>query len=314
MRSLMDDVQGGVIARRQLRELHARDHDIRRLLRRKVLTPIHPGVYVGHTGRPTWGQRAWAAVLACDPAALTGASALPGDRKDGPIEVMVAVDRTVRAPKGVLVRRHARFWEQVDWTTYPPRQLVAEAAIDAAAAKASIGEAYALLAGLVQRRHVRAADLSRALRRRRRLRGRTLLAGLLDDLGAGACSVLEREYLRRVERLHGLPVGERQAPDEAGGRLVERDVLYREFGLVVELDGRAFHDSAAARDADGKRDLAAAVERDLRTVRLSTGQVIGDACATADMVGRLLQRGGWTGAVRRCPDCSSPESKVAVTR
>jgi len=305
MRALMDDVQGGVIARWQLVELHARDHDVRRLLRRKALTPVHPGVYVGHTGRPAWGQRAWAAVLACWPAALAGASALPDHPTEGPIEVMVAVDRTVRPPAGVSVRRRADFDEQVDWAAYPPRQILAEAAIDAAAGKESTTDAYALLAGLVQRKHVRAADLARALRRRRRLRGRVLLADLLDDLGAGACSVLEREYLRRVERRHRLPAGERQAPDDADGRRSERDVLYRDFGLVVELDGRAFHDTAAARDSDGARDLAAAVERDLRTVRLATGQVIGDACVTAERIGHLLQRGGWTGAVRRCPDCPS---------
>jgi predicted methyltransferase len=49
-----------------------------------------------------------------------------------------------------------------------------------------------------------------------------------------------------------------------------RDVVYAEFEQVVELDGRLFHDSADARDADLDRDLDAAVER-LGTVRLGWG-------------------------------------------
>jgi hypothetical protein len=35
-----------------------------------------PGVYVNHTGDPTWLQRAWAGVLYYWPAALAGASAM----------------------------------------------------------------------------------------------------------------------------------------------------------------------------------------------------------------------------------------------
>jgi hypothetical protein len=88
MERLRDDIQGGVISRRQLRELHAEDHDIRRLVRNRELTAIHPGVYVNHTGNPTWGQRACAAVLACWPAALTGRSALPKPREHAPIDAV----------------------------------------------------------------------------------------------------------------------------------------------------------------------------------------------------------------------------------
>jgi hypothetical protein len=145
--------------------------------------------------------------------------------------------------------------------------------------------------------------LLEALRRRPRMRDRRLLAELLADLKDGACSVLEREYLRRVERAHGLPAGERQVADSIGGVSVERDVTYAAYGLVVELDGRAFHGSAAARDSDHARDLDAAVSRDLRTVRLTYGQVLGDSCRTAARIGELLGRGGWPGKVTPCTDC-----------
>lgn len=300
---LRDEIQGGVISRRQLRDLHAQDHDIRRLVRNRELAVIHPGVYVNHTGNPTWGQRAWAAVLVCWPAALTGRSALPKPPERSSIEVMVPMGRTVRAPKGVLVRRRARFEGYVDWAAYPPRQLLAEAAIDAAAAAGDPGEAFSLLADLVQTKAVRASALVEALSRRPRLRDRRLLGELLEDLNDGACSVLEREYLRRVERAHGLPAGERQVADSVAGVSVERDVTYAAYGLVVELDGRAFHGSAAARDADHARDLDAAAVRGLRTVRLTYGQVLGDPCRTAARIGELLRLGGWEGQVRSCPDC-----------
>lgn len=300
---LRDQVQGGVISRRQLRELHAQDHDIRRLVRTRELAVIHPGVYVNHTGNPTWGQRAWAAVLACWPAALTGRSALPKPPERGPIEVMIPMSRTVRAPDGVIVRRRARFDGYVDWAAYPPRQHVAEAAVDAAVEAGGVAEAFAMLADLVQAKVIRPTSLIEALGHRRRMSDRQLMVGLLEDLKAGACSVLEREYLRRVERAHGLPTGERQAADSIEGVSVERDVTYAAYGLVVELDGRAFHGSAAARDADHARDLDAAVARDVRTVRLTYGQVLGDPCRTAVRIGELLGRGGWPGAVTPCPDC-----------
>lgn len=300
---LRDDIQGGVIARRQLRELHAQDHDIRRLVRTRELTVIHPGVYVNHTGNPTWGQRAWAAVLACWPAALAGRSALPKPPESTPIEVMVPVGRTVRAPEGVIVRRRARFDGYVDWAAYPPRQLLAEAAIDAASGADGVAETFAMLADLVQTKAIRAAALVEALGHRRRLPDRQLMTELLEDLKDGACSVLEREYLRRVERAHRLPAGERQVADSVSGVSVERDVTYAAYGLVVELDGRAFHGSAAARDADHARDLDAAVARNLRTVRLTYGQVLGAPCRTAARIGQLLGRGGWSGEVTPCPAC-----------
>lgn len=78
---------------------------------------------------------------------------------------------------------------------------------------------------------------------------------------------------------------------------------YEAFGLVVELDGRLFHNSAGARDADLERDLDARVLEDRVTVRLGWGQVYGRACGTAAKLGLLLQQRGWTGRPTRCPDC-----------
>src|SRR5215210_3810747 len=63
-------VQHGVVARRQIEELGGRESDIRRMVRRRELTPVTPGVYVNHTGQLTRAQREWVAVRSAWPAAL----------------------------------------------------------------------------------------------------------------------------------------------------------------------------------------------------------------------------------------------------
>ncbi|MEZ0579568.1 type IV toxin-antitoxin system AbiEi family antitoxin domain-containing protein [Nocardioides sp. MH1] len=65
-------LQDGVISRQQALAAGLAPHAIARLLRRREWAPVHPGVYVDHTGPLSWRQRAWAAVLACWPAALDG--------------------------------------------------------------------------------------------------------------------------------------------------------------------------------------------------------------------------------------------------
>lgn len=81
---LLRFVQEGVVSRRQLHRLDYRPHDIERMLRRRELARVHPGVYVDHTGPPSWEQRAWAAVLVHEPAALTRRSALPAPPERAP--------------------------------------------------------------------------------------------------------------------------------------------------------------------------------------------------------------------------------------
>ena len=53
-------VQSGVVARRQALAAGLTEHDLRRLVRRRELTPYHRGVLLDHTGDPTWVQRGWA--------------------------------------------------------------------------------------------------------------------------------------------------------------------------------------------------------------------------------------------------------------
>jgi hypothetical protein len=56
-------LQDGVVCRRQLMAAGCAPADLERMLRRRELTRVLPGVFVDHTGVPTWHQRAWAGVL-----------------------------------------------------------------------------------------------------------------------------------------------------------------------------------------------------------------------------------------------------------
>ena len=296
-------LQDGVVARRQALAAGLHGHDVRRLVRRREWVVVHPGVYVNHTGSLTWQQRAWAAVLAVAPGALSHGSALAPH--DGPIHVAVDRSRTVLQPDGVIRHYVAHLDRRVLWNTSPPRIRLEYAVLGRAAQAADDFAAIAGLSHAVQSRKTTAPRLLTALAEHERIARRPFLTDVLGDIAAGTCSVLEHGYLTRVERPHGLPTAHRQVSASSRGR-VYRDVDYRAYGTVVELDGRLFHDSAPARDRDLDRDLDAAVDGRL-TVRLGWGQVFGRPCQTAPRIGRLLQQRGWDGRALTCPECARPQ-------
>lgn len=295
--------QAGIVSRAQLVTLEIEPHEIRRLLRRRDLSTIHPGVYVDHTGEPTWIQRAWAAVLFCAPAALAAQSAMraadgPGRRhsEDGPIRVAISANRRVVAPPGVSVVRTAGIEGRVLWNLGPPRMRYDEAALDVALTSRGEFGAIGAIARAVQSQRTTAARMRVALDERSRAPRRDFIAAVLDDVATGACSVLEHGYLTRVEVPHSLPTAARQQRGTTSVGVVYRDASYGVLDL--ELDGRLFHDTAEARDRDFERDLDGAV--DGRTaVRLSWGQVFDRSCSTGAKVSRLLVARGWP-AGRAC--------------
>lgn len=301
--------QSGVVSRRQVVELGGHPHDLRALVRRREFFRVHPGVYVNHATNPTWLQRSWAAVLGAWPAALWGPSAMravdgPGrtDADDRVIHVAVAGERNLVEPPGVRIHRVDALELRVQWNTSPPRVRYDEAALDVALRTTSEFDAVAALARGLQTRHTTATRLREVLAARPRVPHRGWLDAVLRDLETGSCSVLEQAYLERVERAHGLPVASRQVADDSRQKLVYRDAEYA-GGLIVELDGRLFHDSATTRDADMERDLDAATDG-RRTIRLSWGQVVERGCSTAGKVGQVLALHGWSGFVQPCsPDC-----------
>ncbi|MCD6640936.1 MAG: hypothetical protein LT071_13600 [Nocardioides sp.] len=302
--------QDGVVSQDQALRLGLQHHDLRRLVRRRELTPLFPRVYVEHTGEPTWLQRAWGAVSGAWPAALAGESALRAADGPGrpsidqrPIEVAIDRSRRVTSPPGIVVRRTHGLDERVLWNLGPPRMSYHEAALDVALAAPDDFRALAVVASAVQSQHTTALRMQAALARRRRAARRGFLTGLLDDVAQGTCSVLEHGYLTRVERPHHLPTLMRQVREVTASGVVYRDGALPE--VIVELDGRLFHNTAEQRDSDFERDLDAAVEG-RGTVRLTYGQVFERPCSTAAKLSRLFVRLG-VPAGRPC----SPECVVA---
>jgi len=303
---LLQRVQHGVVARRQLVELGAGPKDIERMLRRKELAVVHPGVYVDHTGPITRQQREWAAVHAIWPAALTRETALPLDDR-GVLHLAVHSGRTVLAPPRCVVHRTERLDDWVDWRAGPPTVAIDHSLIEVMVARVAnddIAGAYSALAQVAHTRLTWPERLLDSLATRRRVPGRRIITGMVQDLGSGMCSVLERGYFHRVERPHGLPRRQRQVTSRATGKRTDQDVRYREYGLIVELDGRGYHDNPKAWDDDARRDIAECATSDLMTVRVTYGLVFGDECRTARWMGAILQRRGWRGAVRPCPKCA----------
>ncbi len=209
---LLTWVQDGVVARWQLRDLGAREHDIVRMVRRRELAIAHPGVSVNHTGPLTWDQRTGVAVLACWPAALSHQSACPGGPSGGPVHVAVDHRRSVQPPTRVVVHRTADFVARVDWRKSPPRIHPGHA--DVALLKRSVSDRFGVFSDACQTRDVSVSDIRAALASRRRVPVGGLLEALLDDLDTGACSVLERGYLD-LERRHGLPAADRQRSERS---------------------------------------------------------------------------------------------------
>lgn len=302
----MAQQEDGVVSRRQLETSGFAAHDIQRLLRRRDLSRIHRGVFVDHTGEPSWRQRAWAAVLYAAPAALWGPSVLaslrrtPGADASGPVHVAVESERRVAGARGVVVHRVVDLAERVARNSSPWRMQTEEAVLDVAATVADEFAAIAALTDAVQARFTDARRLAVALERRARITRRPLLRAVLRDLRDGTESVLEHRYLVQVERPHGLPRGRRQVRRRSSGSV--HDVLYDEPRVIVELDGRPYHSMARDRAADMERDTAALLAGYV-TSRLGWSQVVGQPCATAARVAALLVARGWTGRLRRCPRC-----------
>ncbi|WP_344220970.1 hypothetical protein [Kribbella sancticallisti] len=278
---------------------------------------MYSGVYVDFTGPVPWESRVWAAWLACGPdAALTGVTALrrfglDGDWVDDEIHVAVPHSRRVDPRPGITVSRYRDLPARVQEVRQPPCVRLEVALLVVASAAPTIVRQAAILLDSCRQRRTTPERLLAELESLPRLPRRRVLRQVLLDAADGVQSFLEQVYLRRVERVHGIPGGQRQVRAESGGRgdasarLVYRDVEYAQYGVVVELDGQAGHADALSRWRDMSRDNAAAVE-DKVTLRFGY-QLVSQPCTTAAQVSAVLRRRGWSGATRPCsPTCPLP--------
>jgi len=214
------------------------------------------------------------------------------------VEVLVPIAKSVPQVAGPWrfrrERPHARSPRTVGG---PPRFTVEETVLDLVAVSSDARRTAGLVTAAVQSRRTNPDRLRAALEQRHFMAGRALLRTLLADVAAGAFSPLELDYLRAVERPHGLPVGVRQSSQ----RGTEPDVWYEEYGLLVELDGRAGHEGTG-RFRDMRRDNLATTAG-LGTLRYGSYDVDGRPCEVAWQVGENLTRRGWPGPFVFCACC-----------
>jgi hypothetical protein len=103
------------------------------------------------------------------------------------------------------------------------------------------------------RRLLRPVQLQRLLERYPRRHGTPPLSAILDARAGITRSELEARFAR-LARSAGLSRPELNGVVQAGGRSLECDCVWRPQRLIVELDGRAFHATAAAFERDRARD------------------------------------------------------------
>jgi hypothetical protein len=270
----------------------------------------YPGVYATFTGDLPSLARVWAALLHAGPgAAAAGRTALwlaglPAE--PATVSVAVPTDRKVRRQPGMTVHR-VRNLEPAVHPAAVPRRLRVEPALLQLTARTSTPDQVAdLVIRVCQHRLTTAARLRAELGRMARHRWRPLLADLLAEVEDGVRSALERRWLHRVERAHGLPPARRDQAERApDGSRRYRDLRYHRWAVVIELDGREAHpDEEAFRDR--ARDNRAARSGEL-ALTYGWREVASDPCGIAAEVGAVLTTNGWSGRLRRCgATCTLP--------
>jgi predicted transcriptional regulator of viral defense system len=269
---------------------------------------IYPGVLATFSGEPSREALLWAAVLRAGPGAALShetAAELHGlARKPAQlIHLTVAADRRVEPVPGLAIHRSARIAQARHPCQTPPRTRIEETVLDLADTARTFDDALGWACAACGGRLTTPQRIAAAMSRRAKLRYRDALRLALDDITAGAHTILEHRYLHDVERPHGLPRAERQVRVVRGGRSQYRDALYRKYLVTVETDGRVAH-PAEGRWRDVHRDNAAAADG-IITLRYSWSDVTTRPCTVAAEVGAVLAQRGWPGPLRSCaPDCA----------
>jgi hypothetical protein len=297
------ELQAGVISREQALGVGFSRSGLSRLVADGSWQRTATGIYLTVPGPPSWSAQAWAGVLiGGDDARIGGLAAahLHELHPDEPIPIEVLVpDRSRPRVEGPwLFRRERPGTRRYPTVGAPPRLSIEETVLDLVNdpdcdARSAIN--WITLA--VGARKTTPERILRAAGHRRLLRQRALLRDILDDVRIGVRSPIEHDYLHKVERPHGLPAGRRQA----GRRRTEVDVLYEDFGVIVELDGLLGH-TGLGRFRDMRRDNWATTDG-LATLRYGKADVFGIPCDVAQEVGINLMRRGWAGPLSRCPLC-----------
>lgn len=252
------------------------------------LTRVFGPVYAfGHTALAF--EALWLAALwACGPGVALShvtAAAYFGWRTPDPGEpVHLSTTRAIRSREGITVHR-VRYLAAID--LFQPRRFTVTAIPRTFVDLADVlpWPDYRALADGQRRLSVEA--IAAAQRRAPFRAGAQLVRRLIEADEAHTKSEFERRYLRFAAR-HGLPRPDALNTPLAGHTV---DCLYASERLVVELDGRAYHQRRAEMRADRRRDSDVQLAGH-RILRLVWDDLHADEAAqTADRVARMLAIG-----------------------
>lgn len=284
------DQQLGLITTQQLDAAGVDRGAIAARRARRVLHPVHRGVYVVGHSTLLPGSRAVAAVLACRARAYvshTSAAGLWGLVGGEPREVEVTVPgRNCRSRAGIIVHK-TRVLHPRDRTTRfgipvtaPARTVIDYVATcDYEEAERAIAEAFALR--LVSEPQIRAA-CDRAPHRA----GVAQVRAILGQPGGPSRtrSGGERAMLRLI-RAARLPIPRTNYP-VAG---FTADFCWPDQRLIVEVDGYPFHSSRAAIERDHRRDVVHR-EAGYEVIRFTARQLKEAPLYVATVIARALDR------------------------
>jgi hypothetical protein len=298
--------QCGVLSRQQVIACGLTPQYIRTQVSAQRWQRLFRASYATFSGPPPRESVLWAAVLCAGPGAVLSheSAAEAGgliDEPSDPVHVTLPVARRVISLPDVMIHNSVRIESARHPIRLPPQTRIEETVVDLTQTAYSLEQALSWITRACGRRLTRPERIASAIDARKKLRWRPELLASVADAAAGAHSPLELRYLRDVERAHGLPAGSRQyAVIRAGGRTYD-DVRYVEFGVVVELDGRAAHPDEA-RWRDMARDNAAVVDG-RQVLRYGWTDVAGRPCEVAAQVAAVLRAAGWRGLPRSCRRC-----------
>lgn len=287
--------QHGAVSRAQLLAAGFTPRILQRRLESGEWSELLPGVYGPAGHRNTWMRQLWAAHLHAGPSSAISHESAGRLRGFGQVRagrvVLIQPDPRRHAPPGV---RWHRMTDLVDTDVALlgglPVTTPARTAVDLAGVIGMASLELLIEEGVVERRFT-LSEVAVVLERTRRQgkRGVRKLCDVLDHLGPGdgiPRSELER-LLDPVLVLAGLPTALHEHPLPGLGDLVGFvDRCWPDARLIVEADGRKWHERRQQQLLDRERDLRA-MEAGWVVVRLMWEHLSGDPYGTAARLRRI---------------------------
>lgn len=270
--------QGGVIACSQAAEYGLDPESLKGHLRYGDWQRLQRGVYGTHTGAPSREAELWAALLRCgvDDAVLSHYTAAErhGLLKGPSQSIHVAVPNRLDPARygkipGVVVHRSDAIVGTAHPAMTPRCTRIEDTVLDILRITRGFDPRYHWVCAAIGERRTTAQRLLERLAERERFPGRKEVQLMLGHADEGILSWLELQWTSGVERPHGFPAGKRQVrvAQDSGNRYL--DNLYENYGLCVELDGRAAHPASEGR-RDKERDRWNLVHGRIVTMRFET--------------------------------------------